>query len=90
MNKTDNRLLVTEDAWWREVRSVAPDFVAVFATGGPVGFSCDLTALSEKHAEYFRKMVAERKKDAEFWSKAVGRILCDSPDAHRSFAACPD
>ena len=76
----DERLLVTEDAWWREMRSVAPDFVAAFASGGPVGFSCDLTALSEKHAEYFRNMVAERKKDAEFWSKAVGRVLCDSPE----------
>ena len=76
----DERLLVTEDAWWREVRSVAPDFVAAFASGGPVGFSCDLTALSEKHVEYFRKMVADRKKDAAFWSKAVGRVLCDTPE----------
>lgn len=76
----DERLLVTEDAWWREVRSVAPDFVAAFTTGGPVGFSCDLTALSEKHTEYFRKMVAGRKKDAAFWGKAVGRVLCDSPE----------
>ena len=76
----DERLLVTEDAWWREMRSVAPDFVAAFASGGPVGFSCDLTALSEMHVEYFRKMVAERKKDAAFWSNAVGRVLCDSPE----------
>ena len=76
----DERLLVTEDAWWREVRSVAPDFVAAFTTGGPVGFSCDLTALSEKHTEYFRKMVAERKRDAAFWGKAVGRVLCDTPE----------
>ncbi|MBR2839654.1 MAG: alpha-galactosidase [Kiritimatiellae bacterium] len=76
----DERLLATEDAWWREMRSVAPDFVAAFAAGGPVGFSCDLTALSEKHAEYFRKMVAERKRDAAFWGKAVSRVLCDSPE----------
>jgi hypothetical protein len=76
----DERLLVTEDAWWREMCSVAPDFVAAFASGGPVGFSCDLTALSDKHAEYFRKMVSERKKDAAFWGNAVGRVLCDSPE----------
>ena len=76
----DERLFVTEDAWWREMRSVAPDFVAAFAAGGPVGFSCDLTALSAKHTEYFRRLVAERKKDAAFWCKAVGRVLCDSPE----------
>jgi hypothetical protein len=76
----DERLLVTEDAWWGEMRSVAPDFVAAFASGGPVGFSCDITAFSEKHTEYFRKMVAERKKDAAFWREAVGRILCDAPE----------
>ena len=76
----DERLLVTEDAWWREMRSVAPDFVAAFATGGPVGFSCDVTAFSEKHTDYFRKMVAERKKDAAFWRAAVGRVLCDTPE----------
>ena len=76
----DERLLVTEDAWWREMRSVAPDFVTAFATGGPVGFSCDITAFSEKHTEFFRKMVAERKKDAAFWRAAVGRVLCDTPE----------
>ncbi len=76
----DERLLVTEDAWWREMRSVASDFVAAFATGGPMGFSCDLTAFSEKHVDYFRKMVAERKKDEAFWCAAVGRVLCDTPE----------
>ena len=76
----DERLLVTEDALWRDMRSVAPNFVAAFTAGGPVGFSCDLTALSEQHTEYFRKMVAEWKKDASFWCKAVGRVLCDTPE----------
>ena len=76
----DERLFVTEDAWWRDMRSVPPDFVAAFASGGPVGFSCDLTALSDKHAEYFRRLVAERKRDAAFWCKAVGRVLCDTPE----------
>ena len=76
----DERLFVTEDAWWRDMRSVAPDFVAAFASGGPVGFSCDLTALSDGHFDFFRKLVAKRKKDAAFWCDAVGRILCDTPE----------
>ncbi|MBQ3341647.1 MAG: alpha-galactosidase [Kiritimatiellae bacterium] len=78
--ENDSRLVATEDAWWRDLRSVAPDYVSAFASGGPVGFSCDLTALSDVHAECFRRMVAARKKDEAFWCVAVGRILCDTPE----------
>ena len=45
-----------------------------------MGFSCDITAFSDTHTDYFRKMVAERKKDAAFWRAAVGRVLCDTPE----------
>ena len=76
----DARLLATEDAWWHDLRSLAPEYVAAFATGGPVGFSCDLTALSNEHRDFFRRMVAERKQDEAFWCNAVGRILFDTPD----------
>ena len=76
----DKRLLATEDAYWRDLRSVSPAYVSAFASGGPAGFSCDLTAFSDEHADYFRKMVAERKKDEPFWCRAVGRILCDTPE----------
>ena len=76
----DVRLLATKDAWWRDLRSLAPEYAAAFATGGPVGFSCDLTTLSEEHLDFFRRLVAERKRDETFWCGAVGRILCDTPD----------
>ncbi len=76
----DERLLVTEDAWWRDLRTVAPGYVAAFASGGPVGFSCDLTAFSKAHADFFRKCIADRKRDEAFWCKVVGRILCDTPE----------
>ncbi len=76
----DSRLLATEDAWWRDLRSVAPEYVAAFASGGPVGFSCDLTALSDGHLDYFRRMVADRRRDEAFWRGAVGRVLCDTPE----------
>ncbi len=75
----DSRLLVTEDAWFRDLRSIAPGYVTAFATGGPLGFSCDLTAFSVAHKDHFRKMVAATKQDSAFWCEAVGRILCDEP-----------
>ncbi len=74
----DSRLLVTEDAWFRDLRSIAPGYVTAFATGGPIGFSCDLTAFSPAHKNYFREMVAAAKHDEAFWREAVGRILCDA------------
>ena len=76
----DKRLFATEDAWWRNMRSISPDYVVAFAAGGAIGFSCDLTALSDEHFGFFRKLVAERKKDAAFWHDAVGRVLCDTPE----------
>ena len=76
----DARLVATEDPWWKNVRSLAPEHVEAFAAGGTIGFSCDLTALSDGHFDFFRKLVAERKKDAAFWRDAVGRILCDTPE----------
>ena len=75
----DSRLLVTEDAWFRDLRSVAPGYVSAFAAGGPVGFSCDLTAFSNAHRAHFREMVAAAKRDEAFWREAVGRVLCDAP-----------
>ena len=76
----DGRLFATEDPWWKNMRSLAPEYVAAFAAGGTIGFSCDLTALSDEHFDFFRKLVAERKKDAVFWRDAVGRVLCDTPE----------
>ncbi len=76
----DLRLLATEDAWFRDFRSIPPGYVSAFAAGGPVGFSCDLTALSPAHKDHFRKMIAEAKQDEAFWCEAVGRVLCGDPD----------
>ena len=76
----DARLFATEDPWWKNMRSLAPGYVAAFAAGGTIGFSCDLTALSDEHFDFFRKLVAERRKDAAFWRDAVGRILCDTSE----------
>ena len=70
---------MTEDAWFRDLRSVAPAYVSAFAAGGPVGFSCDLTAFSDAHRAHFREMVAALKRDEAFWREAVGRVLCDAP-----------
>jgi hypothetical protein len=72
----DERLVSTEDAVWRNLRSYPLESAAAFTAGGPLCFSCDLTALSENHFAYFQKLVAAHRQDAAFWARAVGRVLC--------------
>ncbi|MGI5869667.1 MAG: glycoside hydrolase family 36 protein [Kiritimatiellia bacterium] len=75
----DERLVSTEDANWRNLRSYPPESAAAFAAGGPLGFSCDLTALSESHFAFFKRLVEEHQADEAFWARAVGRVLCAGP-----------
>ena len=48
-------------------------------TGGPLGFSCDLSALSEETFEALRAHVADFKKNNEFWRTCEAHILSDTP-----------
>ena len=76
----DMRLLSADDATWTQVRSFDPSYYDAFTDGGPLGFSCDLTAFSAEHLAHFKAAVAQHRKQGEFWRTAVWRILCDSPD----------
>ena len=73
------RLLATEDSGWLNMRAVGVEYLEALAAGGPHCFSCDLTDLTDAQVKRLASSVAARKRDAAFWSRAVGRILCDSP-----------
>ena len=47
-------------------------------TGGPLGFSCDLTALSELHTQELKKHIEKFKADREFWRTAECHIAADT------------
>ena len=49
-----------------------------FGTGGPIGFSSDLTKLAPDAVEMLAEFVAEFKKNREFWMKASCRVLTDT------------
>ena len=72
------RLFTANDATWGEVRGIEPSYLEGFLTGGPVGFSCDLTSLSDAVFSRLQAFVAQFKKDREFWKSAVCRILADT------------
>lgn len=76
----DSRLFACDDATWDGVRSASPSLFEAFTAGGALCASCDLTALSALDAAWLRRIIAERREDAAFWAKAVGRILVDTTE----------
>lgn len=75
----DSRLIATDNGTWTRMRSVTPDYLDAFTAGGPVGFSCDLTAFAESDLKHFAQELSNRRQNAAFWNAAVGRILSDTP-----------
>ena len=45
-----------------------------------MGFSCDLTLISEKVRKMMTEYIADVKKNRDFWIKAECRILCDAKE----------
>ena len=75
----DHRILASDDGTWCNARTISAASLDGFTMGGPYCFSCDLTAFEDRDLAHFAKVIAERRKDADFWNRAVGRILCDTP-----------
>lgn len=76
----DSRLFACDDALWADIRTASPSLYEAFFAGGALCASCDLTALSTRDATWLKQRIAEHKKISAFWTKAVGRILVDTPE----------
>lgn len=72
------KLLSCCDATWDLVFGVRQSFLEGFMKGGPIGLSCDLTALSEKAFSDLKAYIAEFKANRNFWKNAVCHILTDT------------
>ena len=77
-HKPYNRLVACCDAWWYDIAGVHPSYLEAYHTCGPIGFSCDLTKISEADRKCFAEFIASVKKKREFWKKAVARKICDT------------
>ena len=75
------RIVACGDAMWHNIVGVQQSFMEGYMTCGPIGFSCDLSKLSDKATEDFKTFIANMKKNREFWKKAVARILMDTKSA---------
>jgi hypothetical protein len=75
----EERLVACGDAVWKQPVGVTLSYLKGYMTGGPIGFSMDLTLLSESAFAAIRAHVTRMKEEREFWQTAVARILCDTP-----------
>ena len=65
------------NATWDFLIGVNDSFVEAFMKGGPLGFSCDLASFPENYKAYWKEVIAQYKKDREFYRTATARILLD-------------
>ena len=73
-----NHIISTSDATFEQVEGVQMSFLKGFLSGGPLGFSCDLTSFSELHREEIKKHIKEYKENREFWRAAECHIAVDN------------
>ncbi len=73
-----DKLLSCSDATWDLVFGVRQSYMEAFLKGGPIGLSCDLTALSEKAFKDLKLFIENFKKKRDFWKNCACRILADT------------
>lgn len=66
------------DASWDFIIHIDDSFTKCFLTGGPMGFTCELDNISEEYKEFWKNMIADHKKNRDFYMNATARILIDS------------
>ena len=79
--ETPPLLYTCGDATWSRAESIREDFLLRASRGGPIGFSCNLSAIPEESFKSMQKSVAEYKSEREFWKNSECRILADSDRA---------
>ena len=72
------RMLYCNNATWEQLITVTDNYAKAFMTGGPIGFSCDIANLPQCYKDFWKKAIAEFKKDRELYAQGTARILVDS------------
>ena len=74
------KMLTCNDATWESVVSVDDSFTQAFLTGGPVGFSCDISNIPEEYKTKWKNFILEYKHNREFYISAAAKVLVDNND----------
>lgn len=73
-----DKILATDDSTWATLVSVRESWLEGMLLGGPVGFSCDLTALTDELKDFVKDRIAQVKENRAYWMHCECRILCDA------------
>lgn len=79
-NTQEERILCSGDAGWGNVEMIRENFLQNAIVGGPIGISCNLTALSASTLQTLKRVIVEYKTEREFWMSAECHILTDTKD----------
>ena len=71
-------ILSSCDAAWRHIEGVSREYLFAAILGGPVGFTCNLTRLSDGLLNDITEFIKKYKSEREFWMRSECRILCDT------------
>ena len=74
------RLINTDDGLWSTARLMNDSFTENFMIGGPLGMSCDIASFPDMYKIRWKEIIAQYKKDREFYRTATARILIDESD----------
>jgi len=72
------RMIHCNDATWNFLIGIEDSFSEAFIHGGPMGFSCDLTAFPQEYKKRWSEVISKYKSNREFYKSATARILVDS------------
>ena len=73
-----DKLIASGDGTWDHLSGVHRSFMEAFMTGGPIGLSCDLNALSADAFAWLKSFITNFKEQREFWRTAECHILSDT------------
>jgi len=76
---TVGRMLSCNNGTWDFIVTVKDSFTKGFLSGGPIGWSCDLSVPDEYNA-LWKAWIKEHKRNREFYKTAVARILVDTEE----------
>ena len=77
-DKTE-KILLSPTSNWQRAEEASLDFIKNALVGGPIGFSCDLTQVSDRTIKELGEFIDTYKAEREFWASSECHILCDTP-----------
>lgn len=78
---TDDKITLTVSCGnqeWSDLEFVEHNYIFNFLFGGGCGFSCDLTAFSDKFGADVKNFISSYKKSRDFFNTAMASVCCET------------